>query len=269
MKYLGIILLFSVAFSCFSISDLSAVEIETRTNLKPLLEARNVKFEGGVFYFKFKELAVSVSEDRVRISFPVREVERFSCFGESKEVYVKCEGVEKGGKGKIEYYTMRNGSVLFNAHKINNYWRISLEYEEEFPEWIKNCVDLPNLQCTSQKIPRVSYEGDVKEAVREVLNFLKIHKVVNLSKEDIEKIANVSKLGNAGHNGRIVKEKGEWKPYYETSNPLLLKGFLKAGCGRGEIMEIPLKDISFSKSERSFVQKILNFIASIFKLFKF
>ena len=265
-RALLLFLLFSASFSCFSISDQSAVEIETKTNMKPLLEAKNVLFDEGKAYFKVpKNILVTVSRDSVRISFPIEEVKVFHCYGKAHSLSISCPMESIGREAS---YVLKNGSTVLSTYKIGGEWHISLTYEGAFPEWVKKCIQLPELECYSDKVPRVNFEGDVKKTVREVLEMLRSEGVVNLNTQDIEEIVNASELGNAGHNGRIVKEGGKWKPYYKTSNPLLLKGFVTAGCGSGEVIEAPAHYVEFAH-RKTLVERFMEFVRALLQIFRF
>ena len=60
--------------------------------------------------------------------------------------------------------------------------------------------------------------------------------VVGLTDGDVDEIASASVRGAAGYNSRIVYEDGEWIPYRETGNPILMK---IADCGGFSITELP------------------------------
>ncbi|NIA11957.1 MAG: hypothetical protein GWP10_20100 [Nitrospiraceae bacterium] len=60
--------------------------------------------------------------------------------------------------------------------------------------------------------------------------------VVGLIDRDVDEIASASVRGTAGFNSRIVYEDGEWIPYRETGNPVLMK---LADCGGFSITELP------------------------------
>ena len=62
----------------------------------------------------------------------------------------------------------------------------------------------------------ISEETNFREALKQELVFLKTHKTINLSNEDIEKITDLAEKGKAG-DSKIIKS-GKWKYYYETTN---------------------------------------------------
>jgi len=84
-------------------------------------------------------------------------------------------------------------------------------------------------------------EFDWQEAMRTELAWLRDEGVISgLSDAEIEEIAAVCGRGVAGYNSRIVYEAGQWLPYRETSQPLLLKGELTGGgCGGFSLDALP------------------------------
>ncbi len=60
--------------------------------------------------------------------------------------------------------------------------------------------------------------------------------IVGLTGGDVDEIASASVRGAAGYNSRIVYEDGEWIPYRETGNPVLMK---ISDCGGFSITELP------------------------------
>ena len=66
-------------------------------------------------------------------------------------------------------------------------------------------------------------EFDFGEAMMTELYWLKENGVISITDSDIQEISQTSERGLAGHNSRIVYDEGEWKPYFETDNPLLLR----------------------------------------------
>ncbi|OEU64089.1 MAG: hypothetical protein BA870_09320 [Desulfuromonadales bacterium C00003094] len=60
--------------------------------------------------------------------------------------------------------------------------------------------------------------------------------ITELTDVDIDEIASSSVRGAAGYNSRIVYEAGEWIPYRETGNPILMK---LGDCGGFSITELP------------------------------
>ena len=65
---------------------------------------------------------------------------------------------------------------------------------------------------------------DFKTAIKVELEWLRDSGIISgLSDDDIQRISGLAKAGLAGHNSRIVWENG-WKPYYDTSNPMLVRG---------------------------------------------
>ncbi len=263
MKYLTLLLIMSVSFACFSIADQSAVEIELPTDSRPLLNADNVKFSNGAFYFLYDNVTVIVRNGSVRVAFPVEEVEYHSCYGKTDRLKVRC------WNGTVT--TVQNGSTLFNAYFDGNVWRISLDYIQ-YPVWLENCVELPRMNCSTQKIPRVTgyTDSSVRTTVGRVLRLLNAHRVITLSESNISAIENVSRLGNAGHNGRIVWERG-WKPYYNTDRPLLLRKFVEGGCGAGKEMDVPGAEVRFRRS--SYLEKFAGvasrYLVQLFGIYSF
>ncbi|MEA3375613.1 MAG: hypothetical protein U9R72_05375 [Chloroflexota bacterium] len=84
-------------------------------------------------------------------------------------------------------------------------------------------------------------EFDSQEAMRTELAWLRDEGVISgLSDAEIEQIAAVCERGVAGYNSRIVFEAGQWLPYRETSQPLLLRGELTRGsCGGFSLDVLP------------------------------
>ena len=84
-------------------------------------------------------------------------------------------------------------------------------------------------------------EFDWQEAMRTELAWLRDEGVIaGLSDTEIGKIAAACERGSAGYNSRIVYEAGQWLPYRETSQPLLLKGELTGeGCGGFSLDALP------------------------------
>jgi len=81
-------------------------------------------------------------------------------------------------------------------------------------------------------------EFDWQEAMRTELAWLRDKGVIaGLSDADIEEIAAACRRGSAGHNSRIVYEAGRWLPYYETSQPQLLRS--SAGCSGFSLDALP------------------------------
>jgi len=77
-------------------------------------------------------------------------------------------------------------------------------------------------------------EFDWPEAMRTELAWLRDKGIIaGLSDAEIGEIAAVCERGVAGYNSRIVFEAGQWLPYRETNQPLLLKGELTGGSCSG------------------------------------
>jgi hypothetical protein len=70
--------------------------------------------------------------------------------------------------------------------------------------------------------------------------------IVGLTDTDVDEIASVCVRGTAGFNSRIVYEGGEWIPYRETGNPVLMK---LADCGGFSINELPGETASSAPTE--------------------
>jgi len=85
-------------------------------------------------------------------------------------------------------------------------------------------------------IKPINVETDIPwcNVVSEELAYLSSKEIIKgLTTQDIETLAKLAKPGLAGWNSRIVFE-NSWKPYYETSNPLLIR----AMCAPEEIESI-------------------------------
>ena len=254
MKALMLALLLLPVMACFSIGDLSAVEVQVPVNSYVLEHATGVKFSSGTFYMRDptdNQVLLALHKNGVRFIFPVQEKTRFSCHG--RESSLDCLNLSGDGP-----FTIEKEGARFNAYRENGEWLINLEYEE-YPKWL-NCN--LKLECENYTTPEViGYnETDVKKVVKGGLLFLRKNRVVELSDKDIEEIVNVSKLGNAGHNGRIVNENG-WKPYYKTKHPMLLRNYLTGGCGTGQIIEPPVGTPSF---HLSLLDRLWLFLRSLF-----
>ncbi len=235
MSWKKFVLLFELiipVMACFSIGDLSAVEVELPVNTHFLLSAKNVVV-GDTIYFKYKNTIVQVTNNSLRISFPVEEKIHYSCYAEGP---FPCLNESPT--------TIKTDNGTFNAYLWDKKWVVSLDYIGNAPK-VPECVNLSEMECTNNMIPVPTIsEQKVKERVEEVLRLLNKEGIIELSEKDIQEIVNASKLGNAGHNGRIVKE-GTWKPYYSTANPKLIRMHLTGGCGRGQVIEEPKEEIKF------------------------
>jgi hypothetical protein len=78
---------------------------------------------------------------------------------------------------------------------------------------------------------------DFGAAMKTELAYLRsVGVIVGLTDTDVDEIASVCVRGAAGFNSRIVYEDGEWVPYRETWNPILMK---LADCGGFSITELP------------------------------
>ena len=89
---------------------------------------------------------------------------------------------------------------------------------------------------------------DFKSAVKVELEWLKENGIISgLTDSDIQQISQLAKAGLAGHNSRLVWENG-WKPYYETSNPLLVKGINCEGFSAENLPEGELTIRSHNES---------------------
>lgn len=87
---------------------------------------------------------------------------------------------------------------------------------------------------------------DFKTAIKVELEWLKNKGIVfSLTDSDIQQISQLAKAGLAGHNSRLVWENG-WKPYYETSNPLLLRGI---SCEGFSVENLPKSGINLSQRD--------------------
>lgn len=84
-------------------------------------------------------------------------------------------------------------------------------------------------------------EFDWQEAMRAELAWLRDNGVIaGLRDAEIDEIATACERGSARHNSRIVFEAGQWLPYRETSQPLLLRGELTGGgCGGFSLDALP------------------------------
>ncbi|MEK6820434.1 MAG: hypothetical protein AABX71_01865 [Nanoarchaeota archaeon] len=94
--------------------------------------------------------------------------------------------------------------------------------------------------------PAIEPYIDWEEAMKQELVNLKAKGIIDIEDKDIEKIAWLSERGRAGHNSRIVysEKDREWKYYYDTENPVLIRG---VGCEEFPAKNLPRKALDFRK----------------------
>jgi len=83
---------------------------------------------------------------------------------------------------------------------------------------------------------------------RELIYLSKEGIVEGLEQSDIETLSEMAKPGLAGWNSRIVYQE-TWKPYYETSNPLLIKTL----CGPRELEYIAYLEMQAEKQATTYL----------------
>ncbi|MEA1869698.1 MAG: hypothetical protein U9N09_06110 [Euryarchaeota archaeon] len=89
---------------------------------------------------------------------------------------------------------------------------------------------------------------DFGAAMKTELGYLiSVGLIVGLTDTDVDEIASVCLRGTAGFNSRIVYEDGEWIPYRETGNPILMR--LAADCGGFSITQLPGETASSAPTE--------------------
>jgi len=109
------------------------------------------------------------------------------------------------------------------------------DYEEalsEISNWKRKTSEWDDLE------PAIDTSGfNCVTALLVELGWLSKNGVIeNLTERDVHGMCKVAHQGTAGFNSRIVYEDGEWIPYRETGNPVLLK---LADCGGFPITELP------------------------------
>jgi hypothetical protein len=106
---------------------------------------------------------------------------------------------------------------------------------------------------------------DFKTGAKVELEWLMNNGVIfGLSDSDIERISEQAEAGLAGHNSRIVWE-GGWKPYHETSSPLLLKrisceGFSAENLPEGSLEYLIMPDESVESQARVVAPIVLGIV---------
>ena len=79
---------------------------------------------------------------------------------------------------------------------------------------------------------------DWEEALRQELVWLKNREIIDIGKEDIEKVVSLAGKGKAGHNSRIVYAENEdkWLYYYETKDAQLIQ---ETNCEEFSPLQLP------------------------------
>jgi len=110
--------------------------------------------------------------------------------------------------------------IEYSLDKISSKFNIPAEYikisdaHEAFIRAINVETEIPWSEIVFKELMYLSEEGIIR----------------GLEQSDIETLSEMAKPGLAGWNSRIVYQE-TWKPYYETSNPLLIKTL----CGPREL----------------------------------
>ncbi|HDR53231.1 MAG TPA: hypothetical protein ENN60_00955 [archaeon] len=242
-------MIFSPVMACYSISDLGAVEMEIPVNMRIMMRAQNFQREGDTGLFRSpadSNVTVIISDGGIRLVFPMETINYHRCTRRGGEVNMKdgCLTM-RSGSGNHQELNYRGDAILFEARKACCScasvceWDLSLEYEVYPETYILECLPggtLEGWSCSEQS--RTGVEGydeeKVKQIVNETLHYVKLHGVIQISEADLEEIVKESRLGNSGHNSRLVYEGGSWKPYHQTENPSLVRGVTLGGCGEGE-----------------------------------
>jgi hypothetical protein len=117
---------------------------------------------------------------------------------------------------------------------------LSLGISEE--EWNSAKIETRTVEDIDLEALNEYLEGfDFKKAIKVELEWLRNNEVISgLDDSDIQQISQLARAGLAGHNSRIVWE-SDWKPYYETSHPMLLKG---GGCGGFPVENLPAGELA-------------------------
>lgn len=251
-------------FSCFSLTDLSSVEIETAVDVSRLTTAENVNL-GVVGSFRNPvdpKTAVIFNEMGFRVVFPTTDSEFFNCNAEEKYLFVKenCStGTSISEYGEYIYYageTFTFDATKFSCVSSECNWKLSLAYLEFPREYLIWCWNDVVWSCKIMNKSIVLGYGDagVKRIMNETLDYLIKNRIIYLDSEDIEKIVNVSYLGYSGYNNRLVNFEGEWMSYQKVEGAQLSREMTIGGCSEGEtIPDIPEKVLSFSNpSENMF-----------------
>ena len=105
-------------------------------------------------------------------------------------------------------------------------------------EWSNAKIETKTVHDVDLRVSNDSLENfDFKTAIRVELMWLENNGIISgLADSDIQQISQLAKAGLAGHNSRLVWENG-WKPYYETSSPLLIKGINCEGLSAENLPE--------------------------------
>ncbi len=257
---LALLFVLAPVSACFSLRDLSSVEVETPVNVGRLMSANNVNV-GVVGSFRNPidpNVAVVFNEDGFRLIFPTTDAQFFTCSAKEKYIFVKenCSTGESTSEvGRRIYYmgddfTFEAFQPPCNESKCP--WILSMDYLEFPREYLIRCWNNVVWSCklVNKNVVLGYGENDVKRIVNETLRFMVENRVVNLDKQDINAITAVARLGYSGHNNRLVKSKEGWMPYYQTENPVIIRQMTVGGCGKGEVVEgVPSEVISFGPSK--------------------
>lgn len=140
---------------------------------------------------------------------------------------------------KPEYSIISNNSTVYIYRYDKNYIDITIlkinpkmpidDFVNKSREEAANAFNVPleNVIMLKREYVRISI-ADINDiswydvVFHELNNLVVSGAIKNLSSSDIEYLSAMASPGFAGWNSRIVFE-GNWKPYYETSNPKLLR----------------------------------------------
>ena len=132
-----------------------------------------------------------------------------------------------------------------SLNKISSKFNIPVEY-------IKVC----DVRETSVKAIDVKTEIPWSEVVFKELIYLSEEGIIEgLEQSDIETLSEMAKPGLAGWNSRIVYQE-TWKPYYETSNPLLIKTL----CGPRELEYIAYLEMQAERQAATYLPPVPSYL---------
>jgi len=282
---ISIVLIADVVSACFNPTDYFAFEVllnkpGVKYDLSPLLKAKNIVLKDDTIIYRshycrdvaviLKTLEKPLKGLSVRIQIPTKTVAiSYNITTVESTTNRKIEIDEDLAKSLGYKVIKRDGAIFAEKDGI----RISVidnrlqafirngDIEEvksiaklTDDEWRKARVEVKTIKDYDLK-PYYDYlkDFDFKKAIKVELEWLRDNRIVKgLSYSDVQAISSIAKAGLAGHNSRVVWENG-WKPYYETSNPLLLKSF---DCGGFPIDELPSGELML-KSDYGLVMAVV------------
>ncbi|MEW5760622.1 MAG: winged helix-turn-helix transcriptional regulator [Candidatus Thermoplasmatota archaeon] len=154
------------------------------------------------------------------------------------------------------HVTNQNGTIIYRSHYNKDVAVLLYEINKNLSLRLqiptKSVVD--NNQTTLQPIDDSLKSFDFKNGTKKELEWLRENEVIfGLNDSDIGQISEIAKAGLAGHNSRVVWE-NEWKPYYKTNSPMLLRkqgeGLAEGidSCGELNMGSLPEGDVTFGKT---------------------